>query len=61
MIYYAFMTNDPEMLAELAKANETLAEMKRYAKFANEVLKISLALGAVAFVVVALVLFGAPN
>jgi hypothetical protein len=41
------MTSDSEILAELVKANETLAEMKRYARFSDQVLKISIVLGAV--------------
>lgn len=61
MVYCACMTSEQEILAELVKANETLSEMKRYAKFANEMLKISIALGAVGLVVLALVLFGSSN
>jgi hypothetical protein len=49
------MTNEPELLAELLKANETLNKLNAYAKFANEILKISIALGAVGLVVLAIV------
>jgi len=29
------MTNEPELLAELVKANKSLIEMKKYLKFTN--------------------------
>ena len=61
MIYNAFMTNDPETLAELVKTNEILDEIRRYARFADQVLKIQLLLGAIfiasAFVIAGFLLF----
>ena len=44
------MTSEPELLAELVKANETLAEIKGYARFSNQVLKIFIVLGVVSSV-----------
>jgi hypothetical protein len=41
------MTSEPELLAELVKANETLAEIKGYARFSNQVLKIFIVLGVI--------------
>ena len=58
MVYCVLMTNEPELLAELVKANETLGKMEKYAKFANQILQISIALSAVGLFVLALVLFG---
>jgi hypothetical protein len=61
MIYHPFMTNDPETLAELVKTNETLDEIRRYAKFADQVLKIRIVLYlisiAAAFVIAGILLF----
>ncbi len=50
MVYCAYMTSEQEILAELVKANETLAEMKNYARYANQVLKIFIVLGIISFV-----------
>ena len=47
MVYCAYMTNNPEILAELVKTNKILDEIKRYARFADQVLKIQLLLGAI--------------
>ena len=58
MVYRVPMTNEPELLAELVKANETLGKIENYAKFAHTLLLISLALGAVGLVVLALVFGG---
>ena len=58
MVYRVHMTNEPELLAELVKANKTLGKMEKYAKFAHNLLQISLALGAVGLVVLALVFVG---
>ena len=61
MVYCAYMTNDPEILAELVKTNKILDEIKRYARFADQVLKIQLLLGAIfiasAFVIAGFLLF----
>ena len=61
MVYCAYMANENEVLAELVKANETLAEIKGYARFADQVLKIQLLLGAIfiasAFVIAGILLF----
>lgn len=61
MVYYAWMTSEQEILTELVKANETLSEMKLLARFADQVLKIQLLLGAIfiasAFVIAGILLF----
>jgi hypothetical protein len=55
------MTNDPEILAELVKTNEILDQVRRYARFADQVLKIRILLGAIfiasAFVIAGILLF----
>ena len=61
LAYCAYMTNDPEILAELIKTNEILDEVRRYAKFADQVLKIRILLSAIfvmsAFVIAGILLF----
>jgi hypothetical protein len=61
MGYCAYMTNDPEILAELVKTNEILDQVRRYARFADQVLKIRILLGAIfiasAFVIAGILLF----
>jgi len=61
MVYCAYMTNDPEILAELVKTNEILDQVRRYARFADQVLKIRILLGAIfiasAFVIAGILLF----
>ena len=55
------MTNDPEILAELVKTNEILDQVRRYARFAYQVLKLRILLGAIfiasAFVIAGILLF----
>lgn len=61
MVYCAYVTNDPEILAELVKTNEILDQVRRYARFADQVLKIRILLGAIfiasAFVIAGILLF----
>lgn len=61
MVYCAYMTNDPEILAELVKTNDILVQVRRYARFADQVLKIRILLGAIfiasAFVIAGILLF----
>jgi hypothetical protein len=41
------MANENEIIAELAKANEILSEIRGFARFANQVLKIFIVLGVI--------------
>lgn len=50
MVYDPTMSKEIEIIAEeLKRANETLAEIKNHARFANQVLKIFIVLGAISF------------
>jgi len=61
MVYCAFMANENEILAELVKANETLAEIKNYARFSNQVLKIFIVLGVISSVTTVALVYIASN
>lgn len=52
------MTNEPELLAELVKANETLAEMNKYLKFTNGIQVAGITLIAISALITLVSLIG---